>query len=249
MVFHTYGNKENQAVILLHGMLTPYQIWDEAASYFSNRYYVIVPELDGHTEKEKSTFISVEDEVNKLIEYIRQELNGKVYLLAGLSMGGRIAAELAKSDAVSIEYLVLDGAPLMKTNSLLMTIMKKNYWSIIRRSQKRDPKVKETFKKDFLPEKFWELYLKIADNMKQQSVNNIIDSVFIPFEFISYPGHMKILFMHGTKGNESVSRKGAIRMKEQNPQMEIRCFDGLAHTELACFKQDQWIKEVEDLIK
>lgn len=249
MVFHTYGNKENQAVILLHGMLTPYQIWDEAASYFSNRYYVIVPELDGHTEKEKSTFISVEDEVNKLIEYIRQELNGKVYLLAGLSMGGRIAAELAKSDAVSIEYLVLDGAPLTKTNSLLMTIMKKNYWSIIRRSQKRDPKVKESFKKDFLPEKFWELYLKIADNMKQQSVNNIIDSVFIPFEFISYPGHMKILFMHGTKGNESVSRKGAIRMKEQNLQMEIRCFDGLAHAELACFKQDQWIKEVEDLIK
>lgn len=236
-------------MILLHGMLTPYQIWDEAASYFSNRYYVIVPELDGHTEKEKSTFINVEDEVNKLIEYIRQELNGKVYLLAGLSMGGRIAAELAKSDAVSIEYLVLDGAPLTKTNSLLMTIMKKNYWSIIRRSQKRDPKVKETFKKDFLPEKFWELYLKIADNMKQQSVNNIIDSVFIPFEFISYPGHMKILFMHGTKGNESVSRKGAIRMKEQNTQMEIRCFDGLAHAELACFKQDQWIKEVEDLIK
>lgn len=249
MVFHTYGNKENKAVILLHGMLTPYQIWDTATEYFSRQFYVVVPELDGHTENEKSTFISVEDEVNNLIGYIRQELNGKVYLLAGLSMGGRIAAELSKSDTVSIEYLVLDGAPLMKTNSLLMAIMRKNYWNIICSSQKRDPKVKKSFKKDFLPETYWEPYLKIADNMERQSVDNILDSVFSPFEFISYPENMKILFMHGTKANEKVSRKGALKMKEHNQQMKIRCFDGLAHAELACFKQDQWIREVEDFIK
>jgi hypothetical protein len=30
--------------------------------------------------------------------------------------------------------------------------------------------------------------------------------------------------------------------------MEIRCFDGLAHAELACFRNEQWIKEVEGFI-
>jgi hypothetical protein len=59
---------------------------------------------------------------------------------------------------------------------------------------------------------------------------------------------MKILFMHGTKGNESVSRKCALKMKKVNPQTEIRCFEGLGHAELACFKPDQWVKEVEDFI-
>ena len=71
MVFHTYGNKNNKAVVLIHGMLTPYQIWNRAAQVYESKHYVIVPELDGHTEDEISTFISVEDEVRKLqpLEY------------------------------------------------------------------------------------------------------------------------------------------------------------------------------------
>ena len=59
---------------------------------------------------------------------------------------------------------------------------------------------------------------------------------------------MKILFMHGTKGNESVSKKGAQKMKELNPKMEIRCFDGLAHAELFCFKQDMWLNEIRGFL-
>ena len=31
MIFHTYGNKENKAVVLIHGMLTPWQIWNYAS--------------------------------------------------------------------------------------------------------------------------------------------------------------------------------------------------------------------------
>jgi hypothetical protein len=37
-------------------------------------------------------------------------------------------------------------------------------------------------------------------------------------------------------------------MKEVNPQTEIRSFEGLAHAELACFKPEQWVKEVEGFI-
>ena len=221
MNFHTFGNKEGSAVILIHGMLTPWQIWNKAAEEFSGTHYVIVPELDGHTENEKSTVISIEDEAQKITEYIREELGSKVYLLAGLSMGGRIAAEIAKDPGLKIQNLVIDGAPLIKLNGLFKSIMKSNYW---------------------------EPFTRIADNMDSQSIDNIIDSVFAPFEFAKYPEGMKILFMHGTKGNESVSKKGALKMKELNPQMEIRCFDGLAHAELACFRNAQWIKEVEGFI-
>ena len=249
MVFHTYGDKNNKAVVLIHGMLTPYQIWNRAAQVYGSSHYVIVPELDGHTEDGISTFISVEDEVRKLEEYIQNELNGEVYLLAGLSMGGRIASELAKNDALRIENLVIDGAPLMKVNGLFKGIMKNNYKNILSKSRARDPKTKAAFGKNFLPEEYWETFLKIADNMNGQSVDNIIDSVFTQFEFVKYPEGMKILFMHGTKGNESVSKKGALKMKELNPKMEIRCFDGLAHAELACFKPHQWIREVREFAK
>lgn len=248
MFFHTFGDKENKAVILVHGVLCPWQIWNDAIERFKEKYYVVVPELDGHTQSEKSTFISVDEEAAKITEYIRNELGRNVFLLAGLSMGGRIAATVAKSKDIKIENLVLDGAPLARINGLMKAVFKKNYKVIIARSKAREPKILESAKKDFLPEKMIPFYLDVADNMEEQSINNMIDTVFTDFNFSGYPDDMRILFMHGTKGNEQVSRKCALKMKKANPQTEIRCFEGFAHAELACFKSEQWFKEVEGFI-
>ena len=92
MIFHTFGNNTNKVVIFIHGMLTPWQIWNEAIEYWSKDYYVILPELDAHTEETKSTFESVEKEAEKIKNYLCDTVCGKVYMMCGLSMGGRIAA-------------------------------------------------------------------------------------------------------------------------------------------------------------
>lgn len=248
MIFHTYGNKENKAIILIHGVLTPWQIWNTAAEKFRKDYYVIVPELDAHTEDTPTVFHSVEEEAQRIIEYINSELNGHVFLLVGLSMGGRIAATVAKNEDITVETLVLDGAPLAKMNGLMKAVMKSNYKAIITKTKKHDPKVLEQAKKVFLPEDMIPYYVKIAENMIMVSVDNIINSVFSPFEFVRYPENMKILYMHGTRSNEVVSRKCALKMKKVNPGTKIKCFEGLAHAELACFKPDLWIREVEEFI-
>ena len=49
MRFHTFGDNSKKTVLLIHGALTPYQIWDNAIEVFSMEYFVIVPELDAHT--------------------------------------------------------------------------------------------------------------------------------------------------------------------------------------------------------
>ena len=212
MIFHTYGNKENRAVVLIHGMLTPWQIWNTAIEKFKDDYYVIVPELDAHTEATPTVFHSVEEEAEKIREYLLKELDGKVFLLAGLSMGGRIAATLAKSEDLQIENMVLDGAPLDKANCLMRAVTKASYKSIIMKSKKHDPKIMEQAKKDFLPEDMLPYYIKIAENMIMVSVDNIIDSVFSKFTFTKYADDMRILYMHGTKGKEASVHKLALRM-------------------------------------
>lgn len=249
MEFHTFGNKQDRAVILIHGMLTPWQIWSKAAETFSEKYYVVVPELDAHTEDVKSRFVSMEDEAQKIKEYIRSELGGEVYLIAGLSLGGRIAADVAGSPEIRIHNLVMDSAPLLKTAGFIKVIMKKNYRRIIRGTKARNIKVQKAFEKDFLPAEYWDHYVKIADNMEEQSLDNIVSGVFTDFGSKTFPDEMKILFMHGTKGTEPYARKGALKLKETNPGMEIRCYKGLAHGELACLKQDEWIREVEDFLE
>jgi hypothetical protein len=164
-------------------------------------------------------------------------------------MGGRIAAVLAGMEGVKVQYLVLDGAPLATIPGFLRNIMKKNYLSIIDKSKQRDPKVIENCKRVFLPERYLENFLKIADRIEVQSIYNIMESVFDQFEYRTYDGGIKILFMHGTKGNEMISRKAAVKMKKANPQTEIRCFKGYAHAQLACFEINKWIKEVSGFIE
>lgn len=244
MKFHTFGSNENKAVILIHGVLNPWQIWKKAIAAFSGEYYVIVPELDAHTEDEPSSFDSVDKEAEQIRQYLLDNLSGSVYAICGLSMGGRIAATLAAMPGISAENLVLDGAPLLPVPKLMISIMKKTYISIIRKSKKRDPKVLESAKKGFIPEAYIPDYLKIADNMEEQSVINILDSVFSSFAFKKLDS--RILFLHGTKGNEAVSKKAAIKMKAVNPQTEIRCFKGYAHAQLASFEQEKWINEVRN---
>lgn len=57
-----------------------------------------------------------------------------------------------------------------------------------------------------------------------------------------------ILFMHGTSGNEILSRKSAKKLKAVYPRTEIRSFDGYSHGELAIYHPADWIKEVETFI-
>ena len=249
MNIHTFGEKNNKTIVLIHGVLTPWQMWKDAIEYFKKDYYVVVPELDAHTEHEVSRYKSVEDEAEQIIKYIKDNLNGEVYMLCGLSMGGRIAATIAKDKSVRIERLVLDGAPLKKMPGIAVSFMKTTYKSIIKKSKARDKKVLKNCERDFLPEEFIPDYLALADKIEDASIDNILESVFSEFKFIKYNSDMKILFMHGTKGNESVSRKSAAKMKEVNPQTVIKCFNGYAHARLACFEQPKWIEEVTAWMK
>lgn len=94
-----------------------------------------------------------------------------------------------------------------------INIMIKNYKKIIHQSKARDGKVIESFKKNFLPEKYLDSYLKIADLMTDKSIENIINSVFAGGKIDGIKSQSRILFIHGTKGNEMLFKKAATLMK------------------------------------
>ena len=245
MEFHTYGDKNNKTIILIHGVLTPWQIWERQINVLKEKYYVIVPALDGHIEEHESEFISIENEACQIEDYIHNEKIGTIFAICGLSMGGVVAYKLFARNNLQTEKLILDGAPLVKMPFIAEKAMTGAYISIIHKSKKRDKKTLESFKKDFLPERYLSSYLKFADTMSDSTVKNMLHSVCSD-ELLSVPdtGNTKILYMHGTKGNESYSRKSAQKMKKQYPDIEIKCFDGYKHAELAVYEPDKWLETV-----
>ena len=248
MNIHTFGDSNNPVMILVHGVLTPWQIWEERAEYFSKKYYVLVPELDGHTENETSEFISVEDEAEKIVNYCLENDMTNVAVICGLSMGGAISYNIWKSQKLNIEYLILDGAPLIPCGNMMIKIMEKSYLQIIDKSKKRDPKVIESFKRDFLPEKYLDDYLLIADRISNTSIHNILFSVFKGNIQEGIVSDTKILYIHGTKGNEVLSKKAAARMKKYYPDTGVVCCKGDTHCYKALYEPQKWIEIVEEFL-
>lgn len=242
MKFYTFGSRDKEMVVLIHGMLTPWQIWQTQIDNFKERYFVIVPALDGHIEDEKTEFVSIRDEAEKIARYIRENYGSKIFAVCGLSMGGAIANILFSSKRLQIKYLIFDGAPLVPTSGLQRKIMTDKYISLVHKSQKRDAKTLENLKTDFLQEKYLDSYLKLVDAMSDRTIENMVDSVCESQLCISDNEHKtKILYMHGTKSNESLSKKSAKLVKKYYPEARIAPFSGCGHAEVAVYRPEEWI--------
>ncbi len=248
MRFHTYGDSSSPVILLIHGLLTPYQVWEEQIERFRDKYYVIAVALDAHEEESASEFISIQQEAQQIESYITENHGGKVFAVCGISMGGVIAHELWKNGVISIRKLIMDGAPLKAMPKIAIKIMTNNYLMIIRKSRQRDKKTMEGFVNNCAPERCLDSYLKIADNMSDQSIRNLTASACSQTLCSDIVSDTQVLFIHGTKGNEVVSSKVGRLIRKYYPDSEVYCFKGYAHCEAAIYKPQEWLRIAEPFL-
>ena len=248
MRLHLYGLPENPKMLLIHGVLMPWQIWEPMIQYYKDRYHVLAVELDGHTQDKPSRFVSVEAEAEKIEKYCEDREISEFAVVCGLSMGGMIAHTLWRNQKLKIECLIMDGAPLTPAGRIANAVMMRYYLNVVHKSQKRDPKTLESLKKDFLPEKYLEQYLELVDLISDTSVENIIISMCRSELRIDMENETRILYMHGTKVDEALSQKSAKLLKEFYPEAEIVTFMGDSHCSKAVFEPEMWISVIEDFI-
>lgn len=249
MRIHEFGEKSNPVMVLVHGVLTPWQIWMPQVEAFREKYNVYVVALNAHTQEEASEFISLEAEVQEIEEKLLEQGVERIDVLCGLSLGGVISHEIWKNGRLPVGHLVMDGAPLVPFGKLLESIMTNNYLSIIHKSKTRDPKVKESFKKQFLPEKYLESYLKIADFISDASMKNIVHAASTGNLCKDVDNKSRILFLHGTKGNEVLSKKVGKLFKKHYPETQVICFKGDAHCYKAIYEPQEWIDVLMDFLE
>lgn len=249
MLVHEFVDGNKPTMVLIHGVLTPWQIWMPQITAFKQKYNIYAVALNAHTEEAACEFVSVSAEAEEITEYFKAKNIDTIDALCGISLGGKIAFEIWKNDKLNICNLIMDGAPLAACPRFAVNIMINNYKSIIHKSKARDKKVIESFKKNFLPEKYLESYLKIADLMSDKSIENVIDSAFAGGKIEGAQSQSRILFIHGTKGNEVLSKKAANHMKKSYPVTEVVCFKGDAHCYKAIYEPEKWIRVVEEFLK
>lgn len=249
MFVHEFVAGNKPIMVLVHGVLTPWQVWIPQITAFREKYNVYAVALNAHTEDVASEFISVQSEAQEIAQYFKEKNIDTIDVMCGISLGGKIAHEIWKSGNLKIHNLIMDGAPLVSCPKFAVKIMINNYKNIIHKSKVRDKKVIENFKKYFLPEKYLDSFLKIADFMSDKSIENIVVSAFAGSKIEGEQKRSRILFIHGTKGNEVLSKKAAKLMKKYYPVTEVVCFQGDAHCYKAIYEPEKWIEVVEQFLQ
>ena len=248
MLVHEFVDGNKPIMVLVHGFLTPWQVWTPQIDYFREHYNIYAIALNAHTEEQASEFVSVSAEAQQIVGYFLAKSIDTIDVLCGISLGGKIAHEIWKNSNLNIHNIIMDGAPLAACPKFAIRIMTQNYKNIIHKSKERDTKVIENFKKHFLPEKHLSSYLKIADLITDKSIENIVNSVFSGGKIEGVNKQTGILFIHGTRGNEILSKKSAKLMKKYYPITQVACFKGNSHCYKAIYEPHKWIEVVKDFL-
>ena len=112
MKYKEYGKGNQKAIVLLHGGGLSWWSYREAAQILQDDYHVILPILDGHAGSDRS-FTTIEDNAAEIIDFIRSDLGGSVYLLGGLSLGAQVALEMLSQQGDICEYAIIESATVI----------------------------------------------------------------------------------------------------------------------------------------
>ena len=99
MKFHEFGDKSFPHILLIHGGGNSWWNYLRQAKMLSEKYHVILPTLDGHGEECKKDYISTENSAKQIIDYIKENCDGKLFAIGGVSLGGQIAMEVLSLDS------------------------------------------------------------------------------------------------------------------------------------------------------
>jgi pimeloyl-ACP methyl ester carboxylesterase len=110
MVFHEFGNKKSPHILLIHGGGNSWWNYLRQARMLSDKYHVILPTLDGHGEEHRKDYVSTEDSARQIMNYIKNNCNGKLFAVGGVSLGGQIAIELLSLDSDMARKAIIDGS-------------------------------------------------------------------------------------------------------------------------------------------
>jgi pimeloyl-ACP methyl ester carboxylesterase len=108
--FDTAGPMNAPPIVLVHGSVVTRKMWLPQLRGLSDVYRVIAPDLPGHGALAHMPF-TFAAAVQTLVELIQHEARSRA-LVAGLSLGGYVAIELAHRHPDLVRGLVLSGCSL-----------------------------------------------------------------------------------------------------------------------------------------
>ena len=135
MLFETFGDKKNPAVLFFHAMGVTGASSEPVANYLQDRYFCILPTSTMYCKGQK--YVSKIDEVRQVEDYLKSQGVECLELVVASSIGADLAMAFLTSTKLPIGHVFFDGgqfAQIGKGTRRIMTpflylAIKNLYWS------------------------------------------------------------------------------------------------------------------------
>jgi len=228
MQFYEFGEENKKTLLLVHGMATTWKMSFSSLIQEASKYYhLIVVALDGHKEEEKTEFISLEDEAEKIENYIMNKHCGKLHAVYGSSLGGTIVLQILVNHKIEITKTILD-SPYASDYGILSSLATKIMTALSMKMISGESKI---MRKMMGIENKESVNALMYTNISKETLKNCFYTSY-NYKLPEGIGKIKteIEFWYGSK--ESFPCKFAKKLMKQLPNMTIRVFEGYGHGEL-----------------
>ena len=120
MNFNVFGNKNAPTLMLIPGLGVSYEIFIPLINLIENDFQIIAVEVDGFVLGKHTQFSSVDDQAAQIINYVKENYDGRLDCAYGLSLGGKILSRVLERDEIVVNHAILDAAPLLPLPSWLV---------------------------------------------------------------------------------------------------------------------------------
>ena len=260
MTFNTLGEKSNPAVLLIHGMVSSWKDCEPYGKYLADRYYVILPTLDGHGN-DGTDLLPLKDEVDKLVGYLRENGIISLALVQGSSMGAEIAlAVLGRltEEGISFGRGFLDGGPFFHFNPFFRAFMRKKFKSLVKIFDTDDHEaaynamMNHPFMKFVAKGKaaqFEPLIQSLTQERRHFSSKSVRNMVEICYRYdlpeFSAEDQKRLIFFFS---DEEPARKSLKRLKKAYPSAEYRDIHDYAHCGYQSVHPEEYAQMLQEAI-
>ncbi len=135
MLFQTYGDRRNPAVLFFHAMGVTGASSEPIARYLQDRYFCILPTSTVYCEGQK--YVSKADEIRQVEDFLHQQGVETLAMVVASSIGADLAMAFLTSTKLPIGHVFFDGgqfAQIGKGTRRIMTpflyfAIRSLYWS------------------------------------------------------------------------------------------------------------------------
>ncbi len=245
MYVNEYGNPQLPKWLMLHPLgLTGENIYDMCRGYLSGEYCILSPDQGGHGRS--GPYISLEDELNTLTEYLLERNYTDLLIVSGSSMGTILVYEMIKDDRFHVENAWFESGLFKKNAPVVQLVMKRMFFRMWDSFQKNPKSLSERHVK-----LYGEYYAEVMrDNFLRLTKTDIsrISEAFSHRRMVTLPEDVQKR-IHLDWGDEDILERLSRRdIPRWFPDSEVTVRKGYGHCSYMAYHTGEYMAEIERFI-